>query len=104
MRAHARTHDRRQRSLDFGSRSAAIPLAGRRADPSPNYHEMARFVRSVRAAGVEPLKQLQAMVTFAITDSQRLANTLITENDFPPDLARLMPPERPQITDEDLPF
>ena len=93
-----RAIDRRQCSLDFGARACAIPLAPRRAvDPSPNYHEMAQFVRRVRAAGLEPLQQLLAMVHFAITDTQRLASTLITDADIEhlhPDVARCRPSGR----------
>lgn len=92
------TLDRTQRCFDF-PRASAIPLAPRRAvAPSPNYHDMAQFVRRVRSAGLEPLKQLLAMVHFAVTDVTRL----ITDEDLP--FVTPSPPARVEITDEDIPF
>jgi len=101
-----RAIDRRQRSLDFGSRTAAIPLAARRAvQPSPNYAEMSRFVRQVRANGRDALQQLQAMVNFALTDHERLARLNITDEDvrqLHPDIACLQPADRPVPDEPDL--
>jgi hypothetical protein len=89
--------DRRQRSFDFGPRG--IPLC---SCPIPDYVEMARFVRGVRANGRDALEQLRAMTEFALTDHERLtivANVANVANGAPRPVTAADP-----ITDQDLPF
>jgi len=80
-------------------------LAPRRlAKPSPSFLEMSQFVRSVRANGREALEQLRAMTEFALADHARIASLEITEADLVCAAARLLPAEKPVITDDDLPW
>ena len=48
----------------------------------PSYREMAAFVRRTRAGGLVALKQLQALIAFAVVSEERLRALEITEQDI----------------------
>lgn len=48
---------------------------------APGYREMAAFVRRTRAGGLVALKQLQALVAFAVVHQERLDALEITDQD-----------------------